>query len=168
LFITCKSSEPGPISEPYLLQTAWWNGAQWEIRTVSAVDHHDDGGCLWVDAKKQWRLLAPTEPGPFPYYTGGEMVPWMSVDQGRNWTAAKPLTTSTDRHQCFPRRPVGAQPGFAAFWADGDPRQTSESSLYFTDESAQTVWRLPAVMDSDSAAPEPVVLEPTGNESTQP
>ena len=161
VYVACKGIEPGPDSAPFSLQTAWWNSQQWEIHEVTAVDHHDDGGCLWVDDKNQWTLLAPTAPGPHPYHTGGEMVRWTSRDQGKTWNASSPLTRSTERQHAFPRRPRGAHPSFAAFWADGDPGRTSPGSLYFTDQQGRQVWRLPAVLEEDSGAPELTTAPPS-------
>ncbi|MEO6788813.1 MAG: hypothetical protein ABI318_22050, partial [Chthoniobacteraceae bacterium] len=54
----------------------------------------------------------------------------------------------------YARRPVDAQPGFYAFWADGNPLAPSDSSLYFTNQAGDHVWRLPANMSGDFAKPE--------------
>jgi len=51
---------------------------------------------------------------------------------------------------------VAAHPGFAAFWADGDPDKLSPSHLYFASQTGDPVWRLPYDMAGDFAAPEAV------------
>ena len=104
-----------------------------------------------------WRIIAPTEPGPQPYNPGGEMVMWLSRDQGRNWTRLKQLTRNSPYNHTYARRPLHAHPQFYALWADGHARQPSESRLYFTDQEGTHVWRLPVKMDQPTAKPEPLV-----------
>ena len=54
----------------------------------------------------------------------------------------------------YARRPLDAHPDFYAMWADGDPLQPSESSLYFTDRDGRHVWKLPTVMTEPFAKPQ--------------
>jgi len=49
---------------------------------------------------------------------------------------------------------VNAHKDFRALWADGHGRQPSDSRLYFTDQAAERVWRLPTEMTADQAVPE--------------
>ena len=103
-----------------------------------------------------WRVIAPTAPGPQPYTTGGDMVMWLSRDQGASWREVKQLTHAARVNHTYARKPVNAQPDFYALWADGDTLKPSESSLYFTDREGTAVWRLPAKMTGDFARPEKV------------
>ena len=107
-----------------------------------------------MEAEGTWRLIAPTEPGPQPYNPGGEMVMWTSTDQGRSWKRLKQLTHNSTFNHTYARRPLNANPEFYALWADGNPRQPSESHLYFTNQRGEHVWRLPTHISGDSAAPE--------------
>jgi hypothetical protein len=49
---------------------------------------------------------------------------------------------------------VDAHPQFYALWADGNPLEPSQSSLYFTTRDGAAVYRLPREMTGDSALPE--------------
>ncbi len=156
LFLTSKGFEPGPENGPRLLHTARWTGRAWEIRPVAAADHNYDFGPLYLEEDGAWKLIAPTDPGPQPHMTGGEIVVWTSRDEGKTWKRAKTLTSGSPRNHTYVRRPVDAHPAFYAFWADGDSSKPSESHLYFTDRDCTAVWRLPPVMSGDFAAPEKV------------
>ncbi|MCB1121828.1 MAG: hypothetical protein KJT03_09790, partial [Verrucomicrobiae bacterium] len=52
----------------------------------------------------------------------------------------------------YVRRPVNAHPGFYAFWADGNPREASESRFYFSNIDGD-VFQLPEVMTEDRVRP---------------
>jgi hypothetical protein len=99
-------------------------------------------------------VIAPTEPGPQAYCTGGEMVMWLSRDQGKTWTRVKQLTRNSPRNHTYARKPVNAHPDFYALWADGDAKKPSDSFLYFTNKNGSRVWRLPAAMKGEFARPE--------------
>ena len=101
-------------------------------------DHNYDYGSLYLEVDGTWRLIAPTEPGPQPYCTGGEMVMWTSGDEGLSWQKSKQLTQDSKFNHTFARQPLHAHDDFYALWADGDAHQPSESSLYFTDATART------------------------------
>jgi hypothetical protein len=133
---------------------ALWTGQSWEIRDVTTSDHNYDFGTLSLEAAGEWRLIAPTSPGPQPYCTGGQMTMWSSPDEGRNWRKIKDLTHDPRHNHSYARRPLHAQPDFYALWADGNAHQPSDSSLYFTDRAGTHVWRLPVHMDADTAQPE--------------
>jgi hypothetical protein len=154
LFLTSKGYASGPANDPRTWRTARWTGSAWEIRPFTTSDHNYDFGSLYVEADGTWRVIAPTEPGPQPYGTGGEMVMWTSRDEGKTWNKVKPLTRNSRFNHTYARRPVNAHPDFYALWADGDARQPSESHLYFTNRSGDYVWRLPPVMKDEFARPE--------------
>ncbi|WZP00690.1 BNR-4 repeat-containing protein [Isosphaeraceae bacterium EP7] len=156
LFLTSKGHLPGPKQGPHQWQTAHWTGEGWRFRPFTTSDHNYDHGSLSIEAGGLWRVIAPTEPGPQPYGTGGEMVIWTSADEGATWLKGKQLTVGNGRNQTYARRPLDARPDFYALWADGDARAKSESSLYFTDREGSHVWRLPARVEGDSARPEVV------------
>jgi len=155
LYLTSSGYEAGPKNDPRIWRTARWTGTAWEIRDCVRSDHNYDFGSLYVEPDGTWRLIAPTEPGPQSYGTGGEMVLWTSRDQGKTWTRVKQLTRNSPRNHTYARRPVNANPAFYALWADGDARKPSESCLYFTDRTGSRVWRLPPLMRAEFAEPEP-------------
>ena len=99
-------------------------------------------------------FIAPTEPGPQRYNTGGEVAVWTSRDRGATWKKVKQLTSGSKHNHTYVRRPVDAHVDFYALWADGHGRQPSISYLYFTNRSGDHVWRLPPVMEDDFAEPE--------------
>jgi len=183
LYITSKGYESGPQNDPRTWTTARWTGGRWDIRPAFTSDNNYDMGSLWIDGDGSghddgrganvddsdvrggdddekdrdgghtWRIIAPTKPGPQPYNPGGEVVMWLSTDQGRSWTEEKQLTTDSKFNHTYVRRPTGAHPDFYAFWADGHGRQASESSLYFCDR-AGNVRILPRHMEGKTAVPE--------------
>jgi hypothetical protein len=154
LFLTSKGYEAGPANSPRTWRTARWTGRSWEIRTVTTSTNNYDHGSLYVEPGKVWRVIAPTVPGPQAYNPGGQMALWLSRDQGRTWRQIKQLTHDNERNHTYARRPVNARPDFYALWADGNARQPSESSLYFTNRNGDHVWRLPRTMKTDFARPE--------------
>ena len=154
LFLTSKGYEPGPQNGPRTWWTAHGTGAEWVRRPMTESDNNYDHGSLYIEADGSWRVVAPTEPGPQPFNPGGEMVFWLSRDEGKNWTKVNQLTTGSRLNHTYARRPLDAHPGFYALWADGDGRNPSTSSLYFTDQQGTHVWRLPAKVSGDFAAPE--------------
>jgi hypothetical protein len=156
LYLTSRGWEPGPERGPFQWHTARWTGKTWEIRDFTTSDHNYDYGPLYIEKDSAWRVIAPTEPGPQPYGTGGDMVMWLSRDRGATWKKLKQLTHAREFNHTYARKPIDAQPGFYALWADGDTRKPSESSLYFTDKEGSQVWRLPFKMTEDFARPEAV------------
>ncbi|MFW5682816.1 MAG: hypothetical protein ACOC1G_07405 [Phycisphaeraceae bacterium] len=80
----------------------------------------------------------------------------LSRDRGETWQRDRTLTADSPRNHAYVRRPIDAHEDFDAFWADGNPDELSLSRLYFTNRSGDRVWRLPAEMPDDVAAPEPV------------
>lgn len=153
LYLTSRNYAPGPASGPREWFTARWTGDQWQRRPVATSDHNYDHGSLYIGAD-DWRVIAPTGPGPQPFGAGGEMVLWTSRDEGATWDRTKRLTRDSQFNHTYARRPQNAHPQFHTLWADGNPLAASESRLYFTDRQGSRVWRLPVNMDGELAAPE--------------
>jgi hypothetical protein len=153
LYLTSDGYAPGPINGPRTWFTAHWTGDSWDRRAFTTSDHNYDFGSLYIE-DGLWRIIAPTQPGPEPHGTGGEMVLWTSRDEGQNWTKVKLLTHDSRFNHSYARRPVDADPTFYALWADGNPVERSESHLYFTDRDGSHVWQLPTQMRSDFIKPE--------------
>lgn len=154
LYLTSGGYEPGPEAGPRIMMTAHWRGDRWELREVTRTDHNYDFGALTVEPDGAWRIIGATEDGPQKFMTGGEIALWLSKDEGAHWQKVKDLTHGSALNQNYPRHPLGAHPGFYAFWADGDANKLSGSDLYFTDKEGSHVWRLPPVMSADEQAPE--------------
>jgi hypothetical protein len=152
LYLTSKGYEPGPGSGPFEWHTARWTGERWEHRRMGESDHNYDHGSLYVEPDGAWRVIAPTDPGPQPYGTGGEMVMWLSRDQGATWGRVKNLTRGSKRNHSYARKPLNAHPEFYAIWADGSAREPTKSVIYFaTKEGA--VYALPERMTGARAKP---------------
>ncbi len=152
LYLTSAGFMPGPASGTREWFTAHWLGDHWVRHSFTNSDHNYDFGSLYIESD-QWRIIAPTEPGPQPNGTGGEMVMWTSSDEGANWTKTKQLTHNSEFNHTYARRPVDANPQFYSLWADGNPLERSESTLYFTDREGSHVWQLPTHMDAEFASP---------------
>lgn len=153
LFLTSKGFEPGPENGPREWQTLRWTGKDWVRRPFTTSDNNYDHGSLYIEPDGTWRVIAPTEVGAQPYNPGGNMVMWTSSDEGLTWKRVKQLTHDPVRNHTFARRPLNANPDFYAFWADGNGREPSESSLYFTNQRGDHVWRLPVKMEGEFASP---------------
>ncbi|MDB6029622.1 MAG: hypothetical protein JWM68_5845 [Verrucomicrobiales bacterium] len=153
LFLTSKGFDSGPKNNPRTWRTAYGRGTTWEIKDVVLSDSNYDHGSLYIEPDGTWRIIAPTDAGPQPYNPGGEMVMWTSADQGTTWNKAKQLTKNSSRNHTYARKPLNAHPDFYAFWADGDGRKPSESSIYFTNQKGDHVWELPKTMTEDFVKP---------------
>ena len=154
LYLTSKGFTSGPDNDPRTWQTAHWNGSTWDIRPVTTSDNNYDVGSIYVEGNL-WRIIGPTETGPQAYNTGGEVAMWTSADEGRTWKRERMLTRNSPRNHSYVRRPVQAHPDFYAFWADGNGREKSTSSLYFANQKGQA-FRLPMSMTVDSVSLVPV------------
>lgn len=152
LYITTKGPMPGPEDGPRTWHTAYWNGKQWEINTFTSAGSAYDMGSIYIEKNGNWEIIAPTTMGPQPYNPGGEMVMWVSKNQGKSWEKVKQLTSNSEFNHTYARRAVNAHPGFYAFWADGHGRQPSKSHLYFSDKYGN-VFMLPEKMTRDFAKP---------------
>lgn len=152
LYETSKGPDPGPANGPHEWHTARWTGSRWEILPFTNSDHNYDMGSLMIGKDGVWRVVAPTETGPQAFNTGGEIVMWVSKDEGHHWQKEKQLTKHSVQNHAYPRRPVNAQPGFYALWADGNGRKPSPSALYFCDQQGH-VYQLPEKMDKPMMRP---------------
>ena len=150
LYLTSRGAASGPQNGPRVWSTAAWNGDRWEIRPAMSSDNNFDTGCLHVEPGGTWRIIGPTEAGPQPYNTGGEIAVWTSPDRGAAWTKARQVTENSPYNHSYARRPVNAHPDFHAFWADGHGRRPSESRLYFCNAGGDRLRCLPPVMAGDS------------------
>jgi hypothetical protein len=152
LYLVSNGYAPGPAAGQREWFTARWTGERWERRPVTTSDHNYDYGSIYIEGN-EWRIIAPTEPGPQPWTTGGEMVLWTSRDEGATWTKRRQITQASRFNHTYARRPVSAHPQFYALWADGNPLERSESRLYFTDRDGSRVWQLPTEMNDETARP---------------
>jgi hypothetical protein len=152
LFLTSKGYDPGPRNDPRTWRIARWTEEKWEIRPAMTSDNNYDMGSLYLEEDGAWRIIAPTETGPQPYNTGGEMAMWVSKDQGQSWQKVKQLTKNSQYNHTYARRPVNAHPDFYALWADGHAREPSESTLYFCDKEGN-VRVLPREMKGEFETP---------------
>lgn len=151
LYLTSSGHEPGPPNGPRVWRLTRWDGRAWQTTDVCRSDHNYDAGSLYL-TDSTWYVFAPTDPGPQPGHSGGEMVLWESVDEGGVWIRRWTLTHGSRFNHNYARRPLNVHEPFMAFWADGDPTRLTPSSLYFGDLRGW-VWRLPASMDTESASP---------------
>lgn len=165
LFVTSKGWEPGPKNAPHTWRLASWRAGAWSITDVAVSDNNYDSGSLYLGEHGAWEIIGPTEPGPQPYNPGGEIAVWDSQDDGATWTRTQLLTHGSPYNHSHVRRPLNAQPGFYAFWADGDTRKPSQSRLYCYDKAEGCVRVLPEHMDHD--AQKPALLE-TGRPNEHP
>lgn len=156
LYITSNDHRPGPAGAPRIWTVAHWTGTRWTFHEVTSATHNYDMGSIYVEDDGTWRIIAPTEPGPQHWGTGGEVAVWTSTDQGQTWTKRRTVTARSARNHTYVRRPVDAHPDFYAFWADGNPDSLSVSRLYFTNQTGDEVWRLPYRMEKEEGAPEPI------------
>ena len=154
LIITSGGHAPGPENDPRIWTLVHWNGTAWDFHEVTQSTHNYDMGSLYIEADGTWRIIGPTEPGPQPLGTGGEMALWTSCNNGVTWTKARNITSGSTYNHAYARRPVNAHPDFYAFWADGNPDEFSQSHLYFTNKDADKVWVLPYDMTENTATPE--------------
>lgn len=159
LYVTSKGFQPGPKNDPRVWTTAHWLGDRWDIRKVTTSDHNYDTGMLHIERDGTWRVIGPTEPGPQPYCTGGEITMWVSTNEGRTWKKTADLTLGSLRNHNYARRPLNAHPGFYAFWADGDSLKPSISCLYFATRTGE-VRQLPFRIRAESVTPHVVRATP--------
>ncbi len=158
LYLTSGGYESGPQNAPRIWTTARWTGQAWDIRPAMQSGNNYDMGSLWIEADGSWRIVAPTEVGPQPFNPGGEVAMWLSRNQGQTWQQEIQMTTGSKHNHTYVRRPVQAQSGFYAVWADGHGRQPSASRLYFSDREGR-VRVLPEEMHNDHQIPPLVTME---------
>ena len=151
LYLISNGHKPGPEDGPRDWQITQFNGKTWKTKTIFQSDHNYDMGSLYIQ-DNLWRVVAPTDPGPYKYHSGGEMLLWESVDSGTTWKQKKKLTQNSSTNHNYARRPVNAKSPFFSLWADGDPSAFSKSHLYFAD-SVGNVYQLPYEMKTEKATP---------------
>ncbi len=148
--------EPGPENGPREWRIARWTGSEWTLETVTRSDNNYDTGCLFIEPDGVWRVFGPTEPGPQRGNPGGEVAIWIRREGGTGWARLREVTRKSPMNHTYVRRVVDAAPDFYVFWADGNPREPSESRLYFSDREGDRVFRLPDRMTEEWAEPIPV------------
>jgi hypothetical protein len=155
LYIVSKTHLPGPESEmgPRIWTIAHWTGINWEYHEITHSDHNYDTGSLYIEEDGTWRVIGPTEPGPQPDGTGGEIAMWISRNEGVTWVKVKDITKSSRYNHSYARRPLNAHPDFYSLWADGDPYTMTESRLYFCNKTGDKVWVLPYDMKGEFEHP---------------
>lgn len=152
LYVVSRFHEPGPKGDPREWTIAHWKGGKWHFYKVCASTHNYDMGSLYIEGNT-WQIIGPTGAGPQKLGTGGEMELWESRNSGQNWTKIRNITVNSPRNHSYARHPLNAHKDFYAFWADGNADSLSESKLYFTNKSGDTVWELPYDMKEEFAAP---------------
>ncbi len=153
LYITSAGHQPGPAGDPRWWTVAHWTGRDWQVHEITPANHNYSTGSLYLE-EDLWRVIGPTERGPQPIGSGGEVAIWASKDQGKTWVRQRHVTRGSPVNHNYVRRPVGAHPDFYAFWADGNPDKFSPSHLYFANRTGDAVWRLPYQMPEEFARPE--------------
>lgn len=151
LAVISNDYQPGPKGNPREWVTIHWKNGQWHTTRVCTSTHNYDMGSLYIQGD-HWQIIGPTEAGPQPWGSGGEMARWESRDEGKTWKKTQQLTQHSTRNHSYARRPLNAHPDFYAFWADGDADKLSPSVLYFTNDKG-AVFVLPYSMNSETAKP---------------
>jgi hypothetical protein len=142
LYVLSRHFAPGPGGGEREWTVAHWRDGAWRFSTVTTSDHNYDMGSLYV-RPNEWLVIAPTDPGPQKWGSGGDMVLWASRDEGRTWTRRHTITQQSEFNHTYARRPRNVKDPFFAFWADGNPDKMSPSRLYFVDSTGQNLFRLP-------------------------
>jgi BNR repeat-containing family member len=155
LAVISNQSKPGPPGNLRDWVIAKWSGKEWKFIRVCRSTHNYDMGSLYIHGRV-WTVIGPTEQGPQANGTGGEMAMWRSTDNGATWIKQAQLTQNSNRNHSYARRPSVMNPGFTAFWADGNADSLSISHLYFSDEAGK-VYQLP--YDMRAAMEQPVLIQ---------
>lgn len=153
LFTTSGDYRTGPKGDPRWWTVAHWLGERWEYSQVTRANHNYSTGSLNVEPDDSWRIIGPTERGPQPIGSGGEIAVWSTQDSGKTWRKDREVTRGSQMNHNYVRRPVNAHPDFYAFWADGNPDRFSTSQIYFTNRKGDQVWQLPYDMKTEFAEP---------------
>jgi hypothetical protein len=156
LYVTSRGSESGPQNSPRTWTTARWDRRKWHISPVTVSDNNYDMGSLYIENDGTWRIIGPTETGPQPFNSGGEVAVWVSGDKGLTWKKIRQVTSQSTFNHSYIRRPVNAHPDFYAFWADGNGREMSVSRLYMCDRTGTRIFRFPEHMEQAVEKPLPV------------
>ena len=153
-YVTSKGFESGPEMGPRYFCVARWTGDEWRYSTVCEVDNNYEYAMIYPEEADSGvlRLVGSFEDGPQAFNTGGEISQWVSRDDGETWQKEFQLTEKSDVNQCFPRRTIDASPDFYAFWAEGNGREKSISTLRFSTKDGR-VYALPREMREDRESP---------------
>ncbi|MCF0234681.1 MAG: BNR-4 repeat-containing protein, partial [Thermoguttaceae bacterium] len=153
-YITAKGWESGPENGPRDFCIARWTGEKWNFSKVCVVDNNYDYAMIYAEegASGVLRIVGALDDGPQKFNTGGEVSQWVSRNNGETWEKEFQLTENSEFNQCYPRRTIDANPGFYAFWADGNGRAPSASNLYFSTKDGK-VFKLPREMRADWEEP---------------
>ena len=157
LYLTSNGHEPGPKNGPREWRVSHWTGSEWRHHVVTTSTHNYDMGSIWIEGDL-WRIIAPTDPGPYLWGAGGEVVSWESRNAGKTWKRKITYTMNSPRNHTYVRRPLNAKDPFYAFWTDGNVERISKCYLYFGD-SRGNVYRLPYNMKTEFAVPERIKYE---------
>lgn len=149
LYITSMDHRPGPVGEQRRWTVAHWKGDEWVFHNITRAWHNYDMGSLYIE-EEGWRLIAPTEPGPQRWGTGGEIAIWFTENDGKTWEMLREVTVNSPYNHAYVRRPVNAHTEFYGFWADGSPDKLTRSRLYFTNRQGDETHRLPYEMISET------------------
>jgi hypothetical protein len=152
LYVTGAGHQPGPSGDPRAWTVAAWTGSAWRFTEVTRANHNYSTGSLYL-SDDAWRIFGPTEKGPQPVGSGGEVAIWASRDEGQTWAKERDVTRGSAMNHNYVRRPMNAHPDFYAYWADGNPDTLTPSHLYFTNKAGDRVWQLPYDMPGDAAKP---------------
>jgi hypothetical protein len=152
LYVTSRAGEPGPKGDPREWTVAHWKDAVWRQSVITTSGHNYDMGSLTVMGDR-WIVIGPTGKKPQAHGTGGEMVMWVSRDEGKTWRKNRQITSGSAYNQSYARRPQDSADPFFSFWADGSPNSLTKSRLYFTDSTGGNLWRLPYDMKGKFAKP---------------
>lgn len=148
LYVTSGGHQPGPQNGRREWRVLFRRDDQWIDRKICESDHNYDMGSLFVEGDT-WTVIAPTDDGPQPHGSGGEIVMWKSSDSGMTWKRSKEVTEGSARNHNYVRRVVNGKSPFLYFWADGDPNKFSASYLHIGDAKGR-VYQLPYRMDHDN------------------
>jgi hypothetical protein len=152
LAIISRDFNPGPSGDPREWMIIHWKNNEWNFNKVCESTNNYDMGSLYITGD-EWRIIAPTEPGPQKDGAGGEIALWTSKNDGVTWVKTSMLTSNSTMNNSYVRRPVNARKEFYSFWTDGDPDKLSISHLYFANENCDKIWMLPYDMKKDFEKP---------------
>jgi hypothetical protein len=155
LVIASKGYEAGPANGPREWTLYRPGKVGWEHHIVTTSDNNYDMGSIYPISKNSWRVIGPSMDGPQAYNPGGEVAMWRSDDGGNQWGLERLLTRNSPMNHSYVRKPVHAQDGFYAIWADGHGRKPSESFIYFSNANGD-VYRLPRHSKGEMLRPEPM------------
>lgn len=148
LYLKSGGSAPGPQNGPREWSVAHWTGTEWKHHAITTSSHNYDSGSLWIE-DGMWRVIAPTDDGPFRWGAGGEIVSWESKNEGKTWKRAITYTKDSPRNHTYVRRPVNAKDPFYSMWTDGNTERITKCYMYIGD-SKGNVYQLPYKMKNDN------------------